>query len=68
MISIAKNKKFFTTAELKKMGYSYYIIRKITEDGILKKVNRNTYENLFSREKKMTFLAPRRLSLRVSFV
>ncbi len=67
MISIAENKKFFTTAELKKMGYSYYIIRKITEDGILKKVNRNTYENLFYK-KKMTFLAPRRLSLRVSFV
>lgn len=46
MTSIAENKKFFTTDELKSMGYSYYKIGKITEDGILKKVNRNTYENL----------------------
>lgn len=46
MTSIAENKKFFTIAELKSMGYSYYKIGKITEDGILKKVNRSTYENL----------------------
>jgi len=44
--SIAENKKFFTTAELKSMGYSYYKIGKLTEEGILKKVNRSTYENL----------------------
>ncbi len=46
MTFIAENKKFFTTAELKSMGYSYYKIGKITKDGILKKVNRSTYENL----------------------
>ncbi len=46
MTSIAENKKFFTTAELKSMGYSYYKISKLEEDGVLKRANRSTYENL----------------------
>lgn len=46
MSTIAESKKFFTTTDLKSMGYSYYKINKLTDTGILKKVNRTTYENL----------------------
>ncbi len=46
MTYITKNKKFFTTTELNGMGYSYYKISKLEENGILKKINRSTYENL----------------------
>ena len=46
MNKIAESKKFITTAELKDMGYSYYKISKLEEQGILLKVNRSTYENL----------------------
>ncbi len=46
MKEIAEGKKFITTAELKDMGYSYYKISKLEEQGILLKVNRSTYENL----------------------
>ncbi len=46
MNAIAENKKFITTAELKDMGYSYYKIGKLEEQGILSRINRNTYENL----------------------
>lgn len=41
-----ENKKFITTAELKDMGYSYYKIGKFVIDGLLRRVNRSTYENL----------------------
>ena len=33
MIAIAENKKFITIAELKNMGYSYYKISKLEEQG-----------------------------------
>lgn len=46
MNGIAKNKKFITTAELNDMGYSYYKIGKLEGEGLLKRVNRSTYENL----------------------
>lgn len=46
MKTFAENKKFITTAELKDMGYSYYKIGKLEEQGILSRVNRSTYENL----------------------
>lgn len=46
MNAIAENKKFITTAELKDMGYSYYKIGMLEEQGILSRVNRSTYENL----------------------
>lgn len=46
MNAIAENKKFITTAELKEMGYSYYKISKLEEQGILSRINRSTYENL----------------------
>ena len=46
MNAITENKKFITTAELKDMGYSYYKIGKLEEQGILSRVNRSTYENL----------------------
>lgn len=46
MTALTENKKFITTAELKNMGYSYYKIGKLEEQGILSRVNRSTYENL----------------------
>lgn len=39
------NKKFITTAEFKRMGYSYYKIGKLEKDGILSRINRSIYEN-----------------------
>lgn len=46
MNGLAENKKFITTAELKDMGYSYYKISKLEKDGLIRRVNRSTYENL----------------------
>lgn len=46
MNAIAENKKFITTTELKDMGYSYYKIGKLEEQGVLSRINRSTYENL----------------------
>ena len=46
MNGLAENKKFITTAELKDMGYSYYKMGKLEKDGLLRRVNRSTYENL----------------------
>ena len=43
---LAESKKFITTAELKDMGYSYYKIAKLEKDGLLRRGNRSTYENL----------------------
>lgn len=43
---IPDDKKFITTAELKNMGYSYYKIGRLNDDGLLRRVNRFTYENL----------------------
>lgn len=47
MNGLSENKKFITTAELKDMGYSYYKIGKLEKSGLLRRVNRSTYENLF---------------------
>lgn len=46
MNGLTENKKFITTAELKDMGYSYYKIGKLEKNGLLRRVNRSTYENL----------------------
>lgn len=46
MNTIADNKKFVTIAELKDIGYSYYKMGKLEEQGILSRVNRSTYEEL----------------------
>lgn len=46
MLAIPDKKKFLTTTELKGMGYSYYKIGKLEENGLIKRVNRSTYENL----------------------
>lgn len=52
---IAEDKKFITTAEFKAMGYSYYKIRQLERKGLLKKVNRCTYENLSYRGEENDF-------------
>lgn len=46
MNGLAENKKFITIMELKDMGYSYYKIGRIEKDGLLRRINRSTYENL----------------------
>ena len=46
MTGLAENKKFITTAELKELGYSYYKIGKLEENGLLRRINRSTFENL----------------------
>ncbi len=46
MNGIAQNKKFITTADLKEMGYSYYRTGNLVRDGVLRRVNKTTYENL----------------------
>lgn len=46
MDAIFKKKKFIKIDTLRDMGYSYYKIGKLEEDGELKRVNRSTYENL----------------------
>ena len=43
---ITENKKFITINELRNMGYSYYKIKKLEEEGIIFRVNRSTFENL----------------------
>ena len=46
MTGLAENKKFITTAELKDMGHSYYKMGKLEESGLLRRINRSTFENL----------------------
>lgn len=43
---LSENKMYYQAEELKDAGYSYYKIRKLEDDGILKKVNKSVYENL----------------------
>lgn len=43
---ISEGRKFIKIAELKDMGYSYYKIGKLEENRTIKRINRNTYENL----------------------
>ena len=46
MNGLTENKKFITTTELKDMGYSYYKIGKLEKNGLLRRVNISTYENI----------------------
>ena len=46
MIALETNKKYYTTSELKNMGYSYYKISQMEDNGHLHRINRTTYENL----------------------
>ena len=46
MNALSENKKFLTISELKNMGYSYYKIGKLEDEGLISRVNRSTYENL----------------------
>lgn len=46
MDRLIENKKFITIAELKDMGYSYYRTGKLEAAGLLRRINRSTYENL----------------------
>ena len=46
MNAITESKKFVTIDELKNLGFSYYKLGRLEEDGLLHRVNRTTYENL----------------------
>ena len=46
MNDIVSKKKYLTTTELKNMGYSYYKMGRLVNSGILRRINRSTYENL----------------------
>ena len=46
VIALEANQKYYTTSELKNMGYSYYKIGQMEENGQLHRINRTTYENL----------------------
>ena len=46
MIALESNQKYYTTDELKGMGFSYYKIGRMEENGQLHRINRSTYENL----------------------
>ena len=46
MNELSQNTKFYTISDLKNMGYSYYKMGKLEENGILHRINRTTYENL----------------------
>ena len=54
---ISENKKFITIAELKSMGYSYYKIRSLEKDGLLRRINRNTYENILYKGEENDFFS-----------
>lgn len=45
-IELTKNKKYFTQTYLMSQGFSYYMIAKLVDNGVLKKLNKNNYENL----------------------
>ena len=46
MIALEPTQKYYTTTKLKDMGYSYYKIGQMEENGHLHRINRTTYENL----------------------
>ncbi len=46
MIALKTDQKYYTTGELKDMGYSYYKIGQMEMNGKLHRINRTTYENL----------------------
>lgn len=45
-LSLPTNEQFLSTSNLREMGYSYYYINKMTSHGLLKKINKSTYENM----------------------
>ncbi|MCR4673353.1 MAG: hypothetical protein K5637_09030 [Lachnospiraceae bacterium] len=46
LIALKTDQKYYTTGELKDMGYSYYKIGQMEMNGKLHRINRTTYENL----------------------
>ena len=45
-IALSANRKYYTTSELKNMGYSYYKIGQMEDNSQLHRITRTTYENL----------------------
>lgn len=44
---ISNNKQYYSIKELKNMGYTYYAINNLIRNGILQRLNRFTFENMF---------------------
>lgn len=45
-LSLPTDQHFFSVAQLKKMGYTYYYINKMVKKEMLTKVNKSIYENM----------------------
>ena len=56
VIALEDNQKYYTTSELKDMGYSYYKMGRMEENGQLYRINRTTYENLSYRGDENDFI------------
>lgn len=56
VIALEDNQKYYTTSELKDMGYSYYKMGRMEESGQLYRINRTTYENLSYRGDENDFI------------
>ena len=56
VIALEDNQKYYTTSELKDMGYSYYKMGQMEESGQLYRINRTTYENLSYRGDENDFI------------
>ena len=50
------SRKFLTSSELRRDGYSYYKIRRLVVEGVLKQINKSTYENLAYSGEESDFL------------
>ncbi len=53
----AENIKYITTAKLKEKGYSYYKINQLEKNGVLRRANRSTYENLIYKGEENDFFS-----------
>ena len=56
MILLEPNRKYYTIRELKDMGCTYYKIGKMEEEGLIRRINRSTYENLDCNGNKHVFV------------
>ena len=44
-LKVPENQQFFSITQLQQLGYSYYLINKMIDQGMLAKINKSTYEN-----------------------
>lgn len=44
-LAISEEQQFYNVEQLQELGYTYYLIGKMSEQGVLEKINKSTYEN-----------------------